>query len=146
MLVMDIIKQHPRRGGIFGGIFFLCFFGPALVPSDSPSNSMHFALFDASVARFWRFLHDLLDFAIFWSQNTVWCPHSTPVWCPHSTLCGIHTTHCVVSTQHTVWCPHSTLCGVHTVWCPHDGDFVLIYVCFCVFLLMSAIFTKRCVW
>ena len=61
-------------------------------------------------------------------------------------LCGVHTAHCVVSTQRTVWCPHSTLCGVHTVWCPCDGDFVLIYVCLCVFLLMSAIFTKRCVW
>ena len=68
------------------------------------------------------------------------------VWYPHNALCGVHTAHCVASTQHTVWCTRSTLCGVHTVWCPHDGDFVLIYVCFCVFLLMSAIFTKRCVW
>ena len=146
--------------GYFLGYFLGCFFGPALVPSDSPSNSMHFALLDASVARFWWFLHHLLDFAIFWSQNTVWCPHSTPVWCPHSTLCGIHTTHCVVSTQHTVRCPHSTLCGVHTahcvvstqhtVWCPHCvvstrwRFCVNLCVFLCVFVDVCDFYKKMC--
>ena len=35
--------------------YFGPFWGAALVPSDSPSNSMHFALLDASVARFLNF-------------------------------------------------------------------------------------------
>ena len=71
--------------------------GPALVPSDSPSNSMHFALLDVSVAGFWGFLRFYV-ILLYFGPKTLCGVHTAH-------LCGVHTAHCVVS----------TLCGVHTM-------------------------------
>ena len=53
--IRNIIGRRGRLIGsfnIFFEFFDFFFWAAGLVPSDSPSNSMHFALLDGSVARF----------------------------------------------------------------------------------------------
>ncbi len=49
-------------GGKKNIFFFYVFWDLALIPSDSPSNSMHFALLDASVSQFFLILVFFLCF------------------------------------------------------------------------------------